>query len=140
MRGFSLIEVVIVIAIVAFVASIGTVFSMGSISRSYALSERDLLVALLTQTRAKALANVHESAHSVHIATSTYVLYEGTTFASNNPTNRHVPRVSRTTLSGIGTVSFSPLYANTATSGVITVVGDTQTYEVEINSVGMINW
>ena len=47
MRGFSLIEVLIVLAILGFVASMGTIFSMSSLSRSYALSERDLLVALL---------------------------------------------------------------------------------------------
>lgn len=140
MRGFSLIEVLIVLAILGFVASMGTIFSMSSISRSYALSERDLLVALLTQTRAKALANVHESAHSLHVATSTYVLYEGTTFSSGNATNKHIPKASKAVVTGLDTVTFLPLSADTESGGVITVTGDAQDYTIEINTIGRINW
>jgi prepilin-type N-terminal cleavage/methylation domain-containing protein len=139
-KGFSLIEVLIVLGVVGVIASIGTIFSMGSVSRSYTLSERDLLVGLLTQTRAKALANVHESAHSLHIATSTYVLYEGTIFSVSNSTNKHIPRVSKATLTGLDTTTFLPLTADVASSGVITVSGDTQSYEIEVNSIGRINW
>ena len=139
-KGFSLIEVLIVLGVVGVIASIGTIFSMGSVSRSYALSERDLLVGLLTQTRAKALANVHESAHSLHVATSTYVLYEGTTFSATNPTNTHVPKVSKAAMSGLDTVSFLPMTADVVSSGVITVVGGSQSYTIEINAVGRINW
>jgi prepilin-type N-terminal cleavage/methylation domain-containing protein len=139
-NGFSLIEVILVVAIVAFIASMGALFSTGAITRSYTISERDLLVALLTQTRAKALANVHESAHSLHIATSSYVLYEGTTFSESNPTNKLVPKMSEATLTGLSTVTFLPLTADVAGGGVISVIGGTQSYDVEVNSAGRINW
>ncbi len=138
--GFSLIEVLIVLAIVGVVVSFGAIFSMNSITRSNTLSERDLLASLLTQTRTKALANVHESAHSLHIATSTYALYEGTAFSAGNVTNTHIPKVSKSTVTGLDTVTFLPLTADTKSGGVITIAGDAQSYTIEINSVGRINW
>ncbi|MFM2381984.1 MAG: hypothetical protein RLZZ76_751 [Candidatus Parcubacteria bacterium] len=139
-NGFSLIEVILVIAIVAFIASMGVLFSTAAITRSYTIAERDLLVALLTQTRAKALANVHESAHSLHVATSTYILYEGVAFSESNPTNKHVPKVSEATITGLSTVTFLPLTADVAGGGVISIIGSTQVYDVVVNSVGRINW
>jgi prepilin-type N-terminal cleavage/methylation domain-containing protein len=139
-NGFSLIEVILVIAIVAFMASMGALFSTGAITRSYTIAERDLLVALLTQTRAKALANVHESAHSLYVATSTYVLYEGIVFSESNPTNKHVPKVSETTITGLSTVTFLPLTGDVAGAGIIAVTSGVQSYDVEVNSVGRINW
>ena len=139
-RGFSLIELLIVLALVAFVASIGTIFSMSSISRSYALSERDLLVSLLTQARAHALANVHESAQSVYIDTDAYVLYEGTTYDVNNVTNKVIPKVSHATVSGLDTITFNQITARVTNEGTITIAGDTQTYTIEVNNEGRINW
>ena len=138
--GFSLLEIIIVIAIVAVVASFGASFSMNSISRSSLLSERDLLVSLLTQARAESLANVNESAHSVYIDTDSYVLYEGATYDVGNATNRVVPKVSSAAITGIDTVTFEQLTANVASAGIMTVEGDAQSYDIEVNSVGRINW
>ena len=139
-RGFSLMEVIIVIAIVAVVASFGSAFSLNSISRSNLISERDLLVSLLTQARAQALANVHESPHSVHIDTERYVLYEGTSYSFGNPTNRVVPKVSQATITGVATVTFAQLTADVASAGTVTIAGGVESYDIEINSSGRINW
>ena len=94
MKGFSLIEIIIVIALVAVVASMSSLFSINSISRSYTISERDLLVSLLTQTRARALANVNKSAHGLYIDTNNYVFYEGNAYNAGNTTNKTVPKLS----------------------------------------------
>lgn len=139
-RGFSLIEVMLVLALIAVAAAIGPTFSIQAISRSYALSERDLLVSLLTEQRAAALANVHESPHSLFIDTDHYVLFEGTTYVANNPTNRIVPKLSKASITGLETIAFSQLLADVATPGTITITGDTQTYTIAINSAGRIDW
>lgn len=133
-------EIVIVLALVSLIAAIGPTFSSSSISRSYALSERDLLVGLLTQTRANALANVHKSAHSLYVDSNSYVLYEGTNYSSGNTTNRIVPRLSKAQVTGLQTVTFLQLTADVVNPGTITITGDTETYIVEINDAGRINW
>jgi hypothetical protein len=68
------------------------------------------------------------------------VLYEGTTFSESNPTNKLVPKMSEATLTGLSTVTFLPLTADVAGGGVISVIGGTQSYDVEVNSAGRINW
>lgn len=139
-KGFSLIEIVIVLALFAFIASLGTLFSTNFVSASYALSERDLIVSLLTQVRAKALANVHETPHSLFINTDAYVLYEGTTYSTSNITNVIIPKISHATVGGLQTVTFAQLTADVVHEGSITVAGDTKTYTITINSAGRINW
>lgn len=139
-KGFSLIELTIVIGLVAVLASIGTAFSISSISRTHALSERDLLVSLLTQTRAKALANVNENAHGVYIDTTYYVIYEGTSYSEENPTNHHITRTSTMPIDGLQDITFQQLTADVDETGTIEIGADTQTYIIEINSIGRINW
>ena len=138
--GFSLIEVVLVLALISLVAAIGPTFSFQTISRSYALSERDLLVSLLTKQRAQALANVHEAPQGLYIDSTSYVLFEGSSYSANNPTNQAVPKLSRATITGAQSMVFQQLTADVATPGTITITGDAQTYTIAVNAAGRLDW
>lgn len=139
-RGFSLIEIVIVIGLVGVLTACSVAFSMSSVSRTHALSERDLLVSLLTQTRAKAVANVQEKPHGVYIETDNYIVYEGTIYEEESLTNRIIPRNSHVTINGLKNIIFQQLTADVENTGTIEIVEDTQIYRIEINSAGRINW
>ena len=78
--GFSLIEVLIVIALVGIILSMGMLIGQSSIGRSYVYSERDALVSLLTTARAQSLANMNESAHGVYISSTSTTLFEGSSY------------------------------------------------------------
>jgi prepilin-type N-terminal cleavage/methylation domain-containing protein len=139
-KGFSLIEIIIVIALLAVVASFSSLFSTDSISRSYALSERDLLVSLLTQIRVKALSNIDEQPHSLHVQADNYVMYEGTTYNASNPTNHIIPKISKAQIQGLDTITFEQLTANVPHGGTLHIINDMETYDIEVNEVGRINW
>lgn len=147
-RGFTFIELIIVVGLIGILLTFSMAVSFSSISRSSVIQERDLFVALLlTGTRAKAIANVNQTSHGIHIdnANNRYILFEGTTFSPSATTNRITPytnpnitihntavgddiifaQLSGNVLAGVGTLTFA--------------VGST-TQEVEINSAGRINW
>ena len=140
-RGFSLLEVIIVMALLAIVFSLGALFSTSAIARANALSERDLFVSLLTATRAKALANIDESPQSLYIDTNDFVTYEGTTYSAGNATNRRISKVSKAGISGQQTFTFAQLSGDALSGiGTTTIDGGAQKYTVNINTVGRIDW
>lgn len=64
-KGFTFVEVFVVVAIMAIIVSLGLVLSM-DFYRAYAFSyEKDLIVALLRQVRSKAMANISQSSHGI---------------------------------------------------------------------------
>ncbi len=147
LTGFTLIEIIIVVGLLAVVVSFGMTMSMSSIARSNTIAERDLYVSLLTAARARAIANVDESAHGVYIDTtnSEYVTYSGTSYSSSNPTNISVPMVSSADFDftdGSDDVSFAPLSIRVSGSqtGTTTITTASQEYAVNVNALGRIDW
>ena len=144
-RGFTLIEILIVLGLVAVLASMGVIMGFDSILRSTVHSERDIVVLMLTGARARALANINESAQGVHITDSTIHLFEGASYPGTN--DRSTNRNSNTTVDPEpATIVFSQLRGN-ATDGsnpcnpcTITLTDGSQTAIIEINSEGRIEW
>lgn len=143
--GFSLIELLIVMALVGIVAGFAMSFSMSSIARSNVQSERDMLVSLLTQARTRAIANINESAHGVYVDTVTqrYVSYAkkgGCTSATTSSTN--IPFQIPATWSGPQDRCFGQLSLRVATAqtGTTTISLAGTSYAIAVNSVGRIDW
>lgn len=139
-RGFSLIEVLLVIAILAIAILMSGVFSFSTVSRTYAIGERDVLVTLLTQARAKSLANINEQTHSLYIdaINNRYVIYEGPSSSTGA-----IYVAKSTTLIPIGqkTFTFEQLTGDALSGiGTTTISGAPLQYSVNVNSAGRINW
>src|SRR5438876_578690 len=67
LMGFTLIEVMIVMAIFALLASLGLIIGM-DFYRSYSFnSERNVALAVLRKARTEAMVNVDQAAHGVRI-------------------------------------------------------------------------
>ncbi|MES2007009.1 MAG: prepilin-type N-terminal cleavage/methylation domain-containing protein [Patescibacteria group bacterium] len=74
--GFTLIEVVIAMAILAGILSLGLFMSIDSLHSTYSRSERDLVVSVLEKARSRALANIDESAWGVCYVAPNYILFK----------------------------------------------------------------
>ncbi len=146
-RGFTLIEILIVLGLVGVIASFGVIMSYSSISRVNSSQERDLLVSLLLSgARAEALANIDEKDHGVHIQDDKYILFEGSSWGSAT-NKRDVIRNSVVKITGPSgilppfDVIFTRLSGNvSAGDGTITLTGNGQSIDFTINKVGRINW
>ena len=64
-RGFTLIEVLIVMAIIAFIAVIGMITSLDTLNRYIFRSDTDKVVSLLQKARSSAMNNVNEKEYGV---------------------------------------------------------------------------
>ncbi len=98
--GFTLVEILVVMGILAIIASLGLFFSMENYRSSSFRNERDLLVSALEHSRAQSVNNVCFGAtcpdgksHGVHffpkgdINANTFVIFQGDNFVSNDPFN-----------------------------------------------------
>ncbi len=143
--GFSLIELMIIIALIAIIAGFSMTLSTSAIIRANASDERDFLVALLTESRARALSNVDESAHGVFIDTinRTFLVYErrgGCTRATTSVIE--IPFVSSAEIGGTKDRCFAPLSlrVSAGNAGTTTIALGGSTTTVNVNSVGRIDW
>ena len=139
--GFTLIEVLLVLALLVALSGVGLFYSVDSFRRSQFRAERDLAVSVLEQARAQSMANVDERPHGVHINTSSYILFSGSTFDAANPNNRSYPVNAVINHTGMTDVVFEQVSGNATVTGgsLIFSHGVTQSV-ITISNVGQINW
>ncbi len=139
-KGFTLVEVLIVIGILAAIAGLSVLIGIDSVARGTVHQERDTLVSLLTGARTAALANVNESAHGVHISPTEFISFEGTSFGSGL-NKQPVPRNGAIEITGETDIVFAALSGNVLDGvGDIELIDANSTATVEINEGGRIEW
>ena len=146
-RGFTLIEVTIVLGLIGVIAAFGVALSFSSLSNTTVTQERDLFVTLLLRgTRAAAVANIKEISHGVKIDNGNhkYILFEGESYTANPSSYREIPYTSEVidiTNTGGDTIVFQQLSGNViAGDGVITVSNGSAMQEITIRESGQIDW
>lgn len=140
-RAFTLIEVLIVVALLSAAASFSVLMGTDTIGRSVAIGERDLAVTFLETARTSALANVDESPHGLHIDSTSFVLFAGGTYNPSDLENRVYERESSVTVVGASDIVFNQLSGNVDTgAGTITFSDSAQSATLEVNHEGRIEW
>ena len=140
-RGFTLIEILMTLAIITLLASMGLAVSVGTY-RSYAFNtEQDILMSLLMKTRQQALTNVDEAPHGLFITPSEYVLFEGASYAARAQSkDEHISADAAITKSGLNEVVFSQLAGESNASGTIMLASGTRVATATITYEGQINF
>ena len=142
--GFTMIEVLVVMGLVAIVGSLALFLSMDSYRASSFRADRDLLITLLQHARAQAIHNVCASPsctdgkpHGVHIQSDAYVLFEGSSYAPEDAMNAPFQHSPLTSVSGPDIV-FSALSGNPVATGTITLTAARHTSVITVNPFGRI--
>src|SRR3989344_5249325 len=82
--GFTLVEVIVVIAIVGLIFGLGLFMSFDVYRGFSHRSERDVIVSLLERARSHAMANVGQSAWGFcEDAGNNYIIFHGTVYAAS---------------------------------------------------------
>ncbi|NBV77613.1 prepilin-type N-terminal cleavage/methylation domain-containing protein [bacterium] len=146
MRGFTLLEVMVVIALSCMILALSLVVSLDTYRSAAFVNDRALLIALLQHARAQALNNVclgnctDGVPHGVHIDQDAYTVFQG---ASYNPSDSNNARFESNTAivkSGISDVIFSQLSATTSTTGDVILSFADSVSTTTILSNGAIVW
>lgn len=146
-KGFTLMEIIVVLAILGFVISIGLLVSL-DFYKTYAYkSERNILVGVLEKARSRSMANINQSAHGVYIDTTNhnYIIFQGQTYATRNSSYDQVfPINPSINLIGVpslpAAVVFSRLSGTTTSETLTMSDGTGRTGTVDIGTDGQINW
>lgn len=138
--GFTLIEIIIVLAITVSVFSFGFFVSLNSYQRYMMSSERDVIVTLLYRARSLAQNNIGGVAHGLYISDSNYVLFQGSYYDKNSSSNQIFDRSSNIQISGLTEVIFLPVTANVNNEGTINITSNTNVKKILINHEGGIDW
>lgn len=144
-KGFSLIELLVVLAIFATILSIGFFMSLDSY-RSYLFhSEQNTLANILERARSLAMSNSYESPWGVCFdASSQYVLFSGTQYSAGAANTAFIPSQRSTAVSGLpacasGGITFTQL-SGTTTPANITVTQNGHSKTITINYEGRIDY
>ena len=121
-RGFTLIEILVVVAIFTILASLGLFMTMDAYRATSSRSERDIVVSLLEQARSRAMNNYEGTTWGVCYLAPNYEIFSGNDCAA-----------------GSSRIIFSQL-AGTTTAIDIPITQNGRTDIISINHEGTINW
>ena len=138
--GFTLMEIIVAMAIAAILFSIGLPMTL-SLLRSYSLkSERDILVSLLEQARDQSLGNVQEANHGLAVTAANYVVFQGDSYAARDLIkDLTYPRAAAVAISGPSEINFQSITDANPGGTFILNANQVQT-TVSVNKEGMIDW
>lgn len=147
-RGFTLLEILIVIALLAIVAGFGLIVSMDDYRGFNFRNERDVVAGVLQKARSQAVNNMcfphgggdcsDGKPHGAYFGTDgQYVIFQGPSYASRDEDADEVIEVGAPVdVSGFSEVVFSRLSGDAATTGGTTLTvtddrGRTSVFTVE---------
>lgn len=139
-KGVTLIEVLIVLAIMGIVFSLGVPLTINHYQSYLLISERDSILGFLRRARTLSLANRNSLPHGIYIESSQYSIFEGQNFLNRNSSLDEVfPKSRSISVAGSSEITFAPLSATTAPV-TLTLSNYNQNITIEINGEGSISW
>jgi prepilin-type N-terminal cleavage/methylation domain-containing protein len=149
-KGFTLIEMVIAIGLLAILASLGLVVSMDNYRGHSFRDERDVVVSALQKARSRAISNVckgescdNGKPHGVFLRDQEYVIFQGSSYLNRDERYDEVivSNAGAVELSGVDEIVFSRLSGSVEETGLITVSDKTgRSSDIYINNEGLITW
>ncbi len=147
-QGFTLIEVIVVLAIITMIIGATLIFDINSFRGEAFRGERNNLVVALQTARADALNNVNQSKHGVKInpsGFSGYVIFEGNSFGSSTPSLREEIATSypvTISSSSPDEIIFTQLSGDANFDGEVVLIDEERnaTTSIVINHEGKIGW
>lgn len=137
--GFTIIEIVVAIAIISVLATMGFLVSL-DFYKSYAFnSERDIVISLLQKARSQSLNNIFQKPHGVAFSASQYVLYEGGSYLTRDSSKDFIVPANPSISNSGGEVVFAQLSAE-ALPITFTLTAGNRTQLININQEGMVQW
>ena len=142
-RGFTLVEIILVVAIIAFIGALGVVVGIDTYSRYIFRSDVDKVTALLQKARSSAINNVNEKKYGVYLGdTSNFVLFRGSSYNPLDSFNYKVERSKAATSTNTciaSQVVFDQLTGNTMGCEIIITEGS-KVSTTTVNAQGGINY
>jgi len=140
--GFTLIETVVALSIIALVATLGFFMTIDQY-KTYALdSDLNTLGSILQQARSMAMNNINSADQGVYIGGGNYILFQGSSYASRTVAYDEATKISSfVTITGPTEIVFKRLRGDLSVgSGQIVLGNGSSTRTITLNNEGAISW
>lgn len=141
-RGFTMIEILVTISILAILIGMGLFMSLDFYRHTLVNDERDLVVSLLLKARTQSIDNLDQLPHGVCFVAPNYVIFRGTACTATSSTSELTPKgggINITGLTATSSVIFNQLSGDASTTS-ITLSQDSNVKVISINNEGRIDW
>lgn len=105
LHGFTFIEVIVVIGIVAMFASLVSVIAFRAMNRRQANSEVEMLLSAVASQQQnaanRALSDQPNQDYGIYFSVNSYTMFAGSNYSANNPANRVTNLPTNVTFSNI---------------------------------------
>src|SRR5258706_15869468 len=137
-KGFTLIEIIVVVAILTVIISFGMTVDFSSFTSSNFQNEESKIIALLEKARSRSMSNMFERAHGVCYLAPDYVIFRDGT-CDKSATDETIPAntgIASNPLTVFPAVVFEQLTGNTtsATDIVIHITDGVKVADIKINN------
>ncbi len=143
MKGFSIIEIIVTLAIFSTLVGLGLFMGVQTISTAVHRSEEATIVSLLQKARSRAMNNLQQSAWGVCYKAPNYVIFKGrpSTCAAAVPVDTIAANANVATVSDFSKfpIIFTQL-SGTTTAATLSVVQGSDTKLITVNYEGTIIW
>lgn len=139
-KGFTLIEILLVVAIIIFLAAITFPLGLDFYKRQQLQTHSQQILQTLRRTQLKAMAVEADSSFGIYITNDNYTLFKGVSYQNRDPQCDEVfdlPTII--TVSGPSEVVFSKFKGEPNMIGNIILNSDGLTQTININEIGRIN-
>lgn len=134
MKAFSLIELIIVIAIIMIIGAVSTTFGAGTLMQNNLETDKLMLVSSLRKAQNYAMVKKNGLSWGVCLSGRGIRVFGGT---CASPTIKDDYDISNSTvISGLSTVTFSALRGEPNAVQSITLTGNNKTITVSVNALG----
>ncbi len=139
-QGFTLIEILVVIAILMFILSFALIVDLNIFKSDSLRAEQRTLTSLLLKARSRAQNNMHNSPHGVCYIAPNYVLFRGTdcTISAESETTLADQSIVQNPGTILPVIVFSQLSGTTTETTLVITLG-VKTKKITINHEGTID-
>ncbi len=137
-KGFTLIEILVVIGIMTFILGFGVVTNLSVFKTDTFQTEEAKIVSLLQKARSRAMSNQYDTNHGICYIAPNYIIFKGNTCTAGDaiPASVAIASNAGTTFP---TVVFNRL-SGTTTGTTIHITDGVKSADITINNEGTINW
>lgn len=141
MKGFTLIEFLISVAIIFSISSLGLFIGMDFYKSSSLNSERHIAISILQKARNLSMANINEVKHGIYLDADKYTIFQGENYSSRDPAYDEIININpMITKSGLQEVVFEQLTGKPSAIGNIILSNIIRSIAISIENEGRINW
>lgn len=140
MKGFTLIEIILVIAIMIIVAGITTPVVSSYLRQEEVAKSVDMFCLKMKEARDLAINQTDDSSFGIAITDSSFTLFKGNSYTNRDVADDFVYVMpAQVTISGLSEIIFNKVTGKSSSATVYTIYDKDKSYKISIDSEGFIS-